>query len=93
MNSLQAMVFLEMVSAVCTDGAPAMIECKSGLRGLIKSVAPHIVFTHCMLHKHAPMSKMLSSSLADLLKIGVETVNFVRSRVLNHRILCNCAKK
>ena len=42
-----------MVSAGCTDGAPAMIGYKSGLRGLIKSVTPHIAFTHCMLHKHA----------------------------------------
>ena len=66
-----------MVSAVCTDGAPAMIRCKSGLKDLIKSVAPHIAFTHCMLHKHALVSKMLPSSLADVLKIVVKTVNFV----------------
>ena len=75
-----------MVSAVFTDGAPAMIGCKSDLKGLIKSVAPHIAFTHCMLHKHALVSKMLPSSLADVLKIVVETVNFVRGRALNHRI-------
>ena len=79
-------LFWNMVSAVCTDGAPAMIGCKSGLRDLIKSVAPHIAFTHCMLHKHALVSKMLPSSLADVLKIVVETVNFVRGRALNHRI-------
>ena len=29
---------------------------------------------------------MTPSSLADVLKIGVETVNFVRGRALNHRI-------
>ena len=75
-----------VVSAVCTDGAPAMIRCKSGLRSLIKSVAPHIAFTHCMLHKHALVSKMLPLLLADVLKIDVETVNFVRGRALNHRI-------
>ena len=75
-----------MVSAVCPDGAPAMIGYKSGLRGLIKSVAPHIAFTNCMLHKHALRSKMLPLSLADVLKSGVETVNFVRGRALSHRI-------
>ena len=63
-----------------------MIGCKSDLRGLIKSVSPHIAFTHCMLHKHALVSKMLPSSLADVLKIVVETVNFVKGRALNHRI-------
>ena len=82
-----------MVSAVCTDGAPAMIGCKSGLRGLIKSVSPHIAFTHCMLHKHALVSKMLPSSLADVLKIVVETVNFVRGRPLNHRIFMQLCKE
>ena len=75
-----------MVSAVCTDGAPAMIGCKSGLRGLIKGAAPHVAFTHCVLHKNALVSKMIPSSLTDVLKIGVETVNFVRGRTLNHRI-------
>ena len=40
-----------MVSAVCTDGVPAMIGCNSGLKDLIRSVAPHIAFTHYMLPK------------------------------------------
>ena len=69
---------------MCTDGAPAMIGYKSGLRGLIKSVAPHITFRQCMLHKHALVSQMLPSSLSDVLKVGVETVNFVRGQALNH---------
>ena len=63
-----------------------MIGCKSGLRDLIKSVSPHIAFTHCMLHKHTLVSKMLPSSLADVFRIVVETVNFVRGQALNHRI-------
>ena len=67
-----------MVSAVCTDGAHAMMGCNSGLRGLIKGDAPHITITHCMLHRHALMSKTLPSSLADVLKIVVETVNYVK---------------
>ena len=75
-----------MVSSMCTDGAPTMIGCKSGLRGLIKYDALHIAFTHCMLHRHARVSKTLLSPLADVLKNVVETVNFARSRALNHRI-------
>ena len=75
-----------MVSVVCTDGAHAMMGCNSGLRGLIKGDAPHITITHCMLHRHALMSKTLPSSLADVLKIVVETVNYVKGRPLNHRI-------
>ena len=74
------------VSAVCTDGAPAMMGCNSGLRGLIKSDASHITITHCMLHRHALVSKTLPSSLADVLKIVVETVNYVKGQLLNQRI-------
>ena len=75
-----------IVSAVCTDGAPAMMGCNSGLRGLIKGDAPHITITHCMLHRHALVSKTLPSSLADVLRIVVETVNYVKGLPLNHRI-------
>ena len=78
---------------MCTDGAPAMIGCKCGLRGLIESVALHITFTHCMLHKHALVSKMLPLSLADILKIVVETVNFVRVWAFNHRIFMQLCKE
>ena len=75
-----------MVSVMCTDGAPATIGCHSGLRGLIKSGAPHTTSTHCMLQRHALLSKTLSSLLADALKNVVETVDYMRGRALNHRI-------
>ena len=39
-----------------------------------------------MLHRHALVSKTLPSSLADVLKIVVETVNYVKGRPLNRRI-------
>ena len=68
-------------------------ESKISLRGVIKSVASHVAFTHCMLHKHALVSKMLSASLAEGFKIGVETVNFVRGRALNHRIFIQLRKE
>ena len=75
-----------MVSAMCTDGAHAMIGCNSGFRGLIKSDAPHITFTHCMLHRRALVYKMLPSLLAGALEIVFKTVNYERGRALNHRI-------
>ena len=78
---------------MCTDGASAMIGWKTGLRGLIKSVSPHIAFTHCMLHKYALVSKMLPLSFVDVLKIVVETVNFVRGRALNYRIFMQLCKE
>ena len=91
MTSLQAIVFPGIWSLPCA--LVGLLRCKSDLRGLIKSVAPHIAFTHCMLHKHTLVSKMLPSSLADVLKIVVETVNFVRGRALNHRIFMQLCKE
>ena len=62
-----------MVSAVCTDGFPAMIGCKSGLRGLIRSVL-HILHSHiacypkrtclkCYLYHSLTFSKLLLKRL------------------------------
>ena len=43
-----AMVFLGIWFLLCA--LMGLLRCKSDLRGLIKSLAPHIAFTHCMLH-------------------------------------------
>jgi hypothetical protein len=37
--------------AVCTDGAPAMLGCRSGFQALIKNVAPNAIGTHCVIHR------------------------------------------
>ncbi|KAF2345157.1 protein of unknown function DUF4371 [Trinorchestia longiramus] len=82
----------DMVSAVCSDGAPVMLGQKSGFSLLVKANAPHIIVTHCVLHRHALATKTLPPKLAEVLKIIVECVNYGRKRALNHRIfkeLCN----
>lgn len=82
----------DMVSAVCSDGAPAMLGRNSGFGALVKGDAPHIIVTHCVLHRHALATKTLPSKLAEVLKIVVECVNYVRNSALKHRIfkeLCN----
>ncbi|KAF2347853.1 Ribonuclease H-like domain [Trinorchestia longiramus] len=82
----------DMVSAVVSDGAPVMLGQKSAFSSLVKANAPHIIVTHCVLHRHALATKILPPKLAEVLKIVVECVNYVRNRALNHRIfkeLCN----
>ena len=39
------------VELVCKDGAPAMIEHRSGFVAPLKQVAPHIVSNYCAIHK------------------------------------------
>ena len=82
----------DMGSAVCSDGAPVMLGQKSGFSSLVKANAPHIIVTHCVLHRHALATKTLPPKLAEVLKTVVECVNYVRNSALNHRIfkeLCN----
>ena len=49
----------DMVSAVCSDRAPVMLGQKSGFSALVKANAPHIIVTHCVLHRHALATKTL----------------------------------
>ncbi|XP_045120467.1 protein ZBED8-like [Portunus trituberculatus] len=82
----------DMVSAVCSDGALVMLGQKSGFSSLVKADAPHIIVTHYVLHRHALATKTLPPKLAEVLKIVVECVNYVRNNALKHRIfkeLCN----
>ncbi|XP_067139088.1 protein FAM200C-like [Centruroides vittatus] len=82
-----------MVSAVCSDGAPAMLGRKSGFGALVKADAPHIVVTHCILHRHALATKTMPPKLAEVLKIVVECVNYVRNIALRHRIFKELCKE
>ena len=75
-----------MVSAVCSDGAPVLLRRNSGFEALVKADAPHIIVTHCVLHRHALATKTLPPKLAEVLKIVVECVNYVRNSALKHRI-------
>jgi len=61
-----------------------MLGRHSGLGALVKSDAPHIIVTPCVLHR-------LALSI-DVLKNVVECVNYVRNNAMKHRIfeeLCN----
>lgn len=83
----------DMVSAVCTDGAPVMLGRKSGFGALVKADAPHIIVTHCVLHRHALATKTLPPEMTEVLKIVVECVNYVRSSALRHRIFSELCKE
>ena len=38
-----------------------MIDDKSGFKGLVTNVAPHVSFTHCLIHRFALAMKTLPS--------------------------------
>ena len=81
-----------MVSAICSNEAPAMLGKHSSFGALVKIDAPHIIVTHCVLHRHALATNPLPPKLAVVLQIVVECVNYVRNSAMKHRIfkeLCN----
>ena len=67
------------IGSLCTNGAPAMLGKTSGFPSLVKKEVPHIIVTHCFLHRHALASKTLSSTLKEILSTFVKVVNFVRA--------------
>uniref|UniRef100_A0A3Q1G3T1 HAT C-terminal dimerisation domain-containing protein n=1 Tax=Acanthochromis polyacanthus TaxID=80966 RepID=A0A3Q1G3T1_9TELE len=78
--------------SVCTDGAGAMLGKKKGLRARVQQVAPHVCFTHCIIHREALACKSLSAELKHVLDTAVKIVNYIKSRPLNTRLfatLCN----
>jgi len=47
------------IGSLCTGGTPAVLGKASGFATLVKKEAPHIIVTHCFLHRHALASKTL----------------------------------
>lgn len=77
---------LEKLSGVCTDGAPAMVGRQNGFIGLLlKSrvwTTTPLVY-HCIVHQENLGAQTLQMN--HVMNLVVSTVNFIRSRALNHR--------
>ncbi|ENN82943.1 hypothetical protein YQE_00692, partial [Dendroctonus ponderosae] len=61
---------------VCTDGAPSMVRLRKGLIGILNEKATEI-------NQQNLCSK--SIRLQNVMNVVVKTINFIRSRLLNHR--------
>ena len=84
---------LQMCGSICTDGAPAMLGNRSGFAALMKKEVPNIIVTHCILHRHALVSKCLPAELKNVMSIVVRSVNFIRGHALNHRLFQHFCQK
>ena len=80
---------LDDLCGVTTDGAPAMTGTVNGAVSLIEKemrnvgIERNLVRTHCIIHLEALCAKSLR--MQEVMRVVVKTVNFVRSRGLNHR--------
>ena len=73
------------LTAIITDGAPAMIGSVNGLVGLCKAdqTFPEFWNFHCIIHREQLVSK--SSKLDNIMRTVMEIVNYIRTHALNHR--------
>lgn len=76
----------ENCTSVCTDGAPAMTGRFKGFVSIIKREFPHIIGTHCFIHREALMTKNLGSELKNVIDSAVKMVNFIKARPLKTRL-------
>ena len=61
---------------VCTDGAPAMLGCRSGFQRLVFNASPTAIGTHCMIQRQVLATKTLPQEFQDIMKSVVSVVNF-----------------
>lgn len=76
----------ENLVQICTDGAPAMTGRLIGFTSLVKQRYPHVISSHCVIHREQLMAKSLPSELDDVLKTVISVVNFIKSSPLKSRI-------
>lgn len=75
---LQKGLLWSMVVAICTDGAAPMVGEEVGLRGILKTVAPHIYFVHCSIHREALSARCLPDELENIVDISSKVVNYLK---------------
>ncbi|XP_055505557.1 protein FAM200C-like [Leucoraja erinacea] len=68
------------------EETPSMVGCRSSFKAFVKDVAPHVSFTHCMIHRHALAMKTLPPGLREVLSDVVKIVNHIRESATNSRI-------
>ncbi|XP_077306295.1 general transcription factor II-I repeat domain-containing protein 2A-like [Lithobates pipiens] len=73
------------LTAIATDGAPAMIGSVNGLVGLCKAdqTFPEFWNFHCIIHSEQLVSKTLN--LDSVMKPVMAVVNYIRTHALHHR--------
>ncbi|XP_064121803.1 protein FAM200A-like [Macrobrachium nipponense] len=71
---------------ICTGEAGTMLGKNKGLKAKVHNVAPHIRFTHCIIHREALACKAIVPELKAVFDTAVKIVNYIKSRPLNARL-------
>ena len=77
------------LAGLTTDGAPCMVGKSKGVAGLVMKevtilgLESDLILCHCIIHQENLCAKRLRMN--NVMSVVVNTVNFIRSRALNHR--------
>lgn len=77
---------LSNITAVATDGAPAMVGRYRGFASLLKKKVPNVRTVHCVLHRQHLVAKKLSGELHDVMKVCIRAINKIKAHPLNSRL-------
>ncbi|XP_064120293.1 zinc finger BED domain-containing protein 5-like [Macrobrachium nipponense] len=69
-----------------------MLGQKKGLKAKVHNVAPHIRFTHCIIHREALACKAIVTELKTVFDTAVKLVNYMKSPPLNARLFASLCK-
>ncbi|XP_042896432.1 protein FAM200A-like [Parasteatoda tepidariorum] len=64
---------------LCTDGAQSMTGHKTGLQTQVKLKIPEVLWTHCMLHRAAHVSKTISEELNNVFAKVTKVINYIKN--------------
>ena len=77
---------LSNISAVATDGAPAVIGWYTGFASLLKEKMPDMRTVHCVLHRQLLVAKKLSGELHGAMKVCIRIINKIEAHPFNSRL-------
>ena len=77
---------LSFIDSFCNDGAPALLENRSGFPALLKKEVPTLKVTYCMIHRQVLASKSMPESMKNIFGACIKMVNLIRKHDTNHRI-------
>lgn len=79
----------QKLAGITTDGAPAMIGIRNGVIGQLQqhftksNLQGSYMTYHCIIHQEVLCSKI--ANMSHVLQPVIKTINFIRSKGLNHR--------
>ena len=76
----------EKLCGVYTDGAPAVLGCKSGFQVKVKEKSPKVRELHCVIHRYTLACKTLPNFWKNVLNSLVKMVNFVKKSGTTSRL-------